>query len=347
MKIRIDWKNKKTWIIGGIAAAVVLIMILCIVIAHNNKKKAEREKANTGVVSTEVKKPPVDEAVTLETKAIAGIEGSPCGVAVRKDGSLLVTDSRSKVLWSVKNGTATVIAGKIGPDGANGEPMGGYSDAWRTEAKFAKPWGVASFLDGFAVSDSKNQVIRYYGGDQVRTAAYKGSERTLINPAGLTSDDKGNLYVADAGADAIYKMDQQGIMTMVADGLSSPSDVCWSNGILYVADTGSHRILSIQNGLVSIVAGSTAGFRDGSAEESCFQNPQGVTVGEDGQIYVADTGNSAIRVIKKDGTVKTLIALSDDSTWPVAPIDLTPYQGGLVVVDEFSGVVFQMPYVKD
>ena len=41
VKIRIDWKNKKTWIIGGIAAAVVLIMILCIVIAHNNKKKAE------------------------------------------------------------------------------------------------------------------------------------------------------------------------------------------------------------------------------------------------------------------------------------------------------------------
>lgn len=339
-------KNKKMLIIGGIAVAVILIVILCIVIAHHKKKTEENADPGGLFMYIQKDQPPANKTVTKEAKAIAGIEGSPRGVAVMADGSLLVSDARSKVLWSVKEGSVTKLAGKIGPEGADGEPMGGYNDAYRTEAKFGKPWGVAQFLGGWAVSDSKNRVIRYYNGNEVRTAAYEGSERTLMNPSGLASDEDGTLYIADAGADAVYKMDVAGIMTMVADGFSSPCGLCWSKGILYVADTGNHRICSIENGLVSVVAGGKAGFRDGSATECCFQNPQGVTVGEDGLIYVADTGNSAIRVIK-DGTVETLLTLRDDSTWPVAPIDLTPYQDGIAVVDEFSGVVFWMPYVKD
>ncbi|MBP5732722.1 MAG: SMP-30/gluconolactonase/LRE family protein, partial [Lachnospiraceae bacterium] len=153
-----------------------------------------------------------------------------------------------------------------------------------------------------------------------------------------------NQY-AWAGADMVYKMDTKGILTPLADGFNGPCGVCWSNGSLYVADTGNHRICVIENGLIRVFAGSREGFRDGTAEESCFQNPQGVTVGEDGNVYVADTGNSAIRVIK-DGEVKTLLNCTDDSTWPVAPVSLAPYKGGLVVVDDFAGVVFTMPYVK-
>ncbi|MBO4749695.1 MAG: NHL repeat-containing protein [Lachnospiraceae bacterium] len=334
-------KNKKTMIIGGaIAAAVILlIVILCIVSAA--KKKAKGKEAAPDL--TENLPPTVNETVTREASLITGIEGSPAGIAVMADGSLLISDSRSKVMWTVSNGEAQVLAGKIGPDDAYGQPMGGYNDAPLSEAKFEKPWGVARFLDGWAVADSKNRVIRYFDGKLVRTAAYEGAERTLINPAGLASDDAGNLYIADAGANAIYKMDQYGILSLVADGFESPSGLCWDDGALYVADTGNHRICKVEQGLVSILAGGKEGFRDGSVMEACFQNPQGVAVGADGNVYVADTGNSSVRVIV-GGEVKTLITCGSESTWPVSPIALTPFEGGLAVVDAFSGVVFRMPY---
>ena len=95
--------------------------------------------------------------------------------------------------------------------------------------------------------------------------------------------------------------------------------------------------------MVSVLAGGKEGFRDDILANACFQNPQGVAVGEDGNVYVADTGNSAVRVIA-GGEVKTLITCGAENTWPVAPIALTPYNGGLAVVDAFSGVVFRMPY---
>ena len=91
-----------------------------------------------------------------------------------------------------------------------------------------------------------------------------------------------------------------------------------------------------------MIAGGEEGFADGRSSEAAFRNPQGIAVGEDGTIYVADTGNSAVRSIK-DGSVKTLLVCGGDSTWPVAPRALCLYQGGLVVADEFSGVIFTMP----
>ena len=333
-------KNKKLLIAGGIGAAVLLIVVIICIVAAAKKKVKEGENVTEVADFTP---PTANETVTREASLITGIEGSPAGVAVMADGSLLVSDSRSKVMWTVAGGEAEVLAGKIGPDDAYGQPVGGYHDAPLSEAKFEKPWGVARFLDGWAVADSKNRVIRYFDGELVRTAAYEGAERTLVNPAGLASDEEGNLYIADAGADAIYKMDQNGILSLVADGFKAPCGVCVSGNVLYVADTGNHRICKVENGLVSIVAGGKEGFRDGAATEACFQNPQGVAVGEDGNVYVADTGNSSVRVIK-GGEVKTLITCGSESTWPVAPIALTPFGDGLAVVDSFSGVVFSIPY---
>src|SRR5437764_4342851 len=53
------------------------------------------------------------------------------------------------------------------------------------------------------------------------------------------------------------------------------------------------------------IAGGEAGFADGPAAQSKFNAPCGVCAGPDGAVYVADTGNHAIRRIK-DGQVSTL-----------------------------------------
>jgi DNA-binding beta-propeller fold protein YncE len=80
------------------------------------------------------------------------------------------------------------------------------------------------------------------------------------------------------------------------------------DGSTYVADGGdsnSIRRISI-DGIVSTVAGGHEGFRDGIGAMARLNTPSGVAVDRDGTIYVADTGNHAIRRITPFGRVMTL-----------------------------------------
>ena len=81
-----------------------------------------------------------------------------------------------------------------------------------------------------------------------------------------------------------------------------------SGGTVYVADTGNHRIRFIStSGLVLDLAGSgVEGFADGPSGAAQFSSPNAVTVGPDGTVYVADSGNLRIRAIAPSREVSTL-----------------------------------------
>lgn len=78
-----------------------------------------------------------------------------------------------------------------------------------------------------------------------------------------------------------------------------PKDIKFDNdGNMFIADYGNHciRMLSA-DGIVSTVAGQpgTAGYKDGGPVESLFNQPWGVAVNEQGDIYIADWSNARIR----------------------------------------------------
>lgn len=78
-----------------------------------------------------------------------------------------------------------------------------------------------------------------------------------------------------------------------------PKDIKFdNNGNMFVADYGNHciRMVSADN-IVTTVAGQpgVAGYKDGGPSESLFNNPWGVAVNEQGDIYIADWGNARIR----------------------------------------------------
>jgi len=78
------------------------------------------------------------------------------------------------------------------------------------------------------------------------------------------------------------------------------------DGALYVADSRNHRIRRVApDGRTTTVAGGEPGFADGPASTARFLYPCGVAAAPDGALYVADTGNHRIRVVR-DGTVRTL-----------------------------------------
>ena len=154
---------------------------------------------------------------------------------------------------------------------------------------------------------------------QVSTPLAGGAFETVSLPAGFTVD-----AVTPPGAPATH-------VTTIAGGAGTPGyvngngpDARFKNlsGIavgpddtIYVADAGNQRIRMVRPSAgnaptvwtVSTLAGNgTAGFIDGSAAAAMFNNPQGVAVGPNGLVYVADTANNRIRRIASDGTVTTL-----------------------------------------
>jgi sugar lactone lactonase YvrE len=106
--------------------------------------------------------------------------------------------------------------------------------------------------------------------------------------------------------------------------------VTLADGTVFVADAGdAQRIRRIGlDGVVATVAGSTAGYADGAGPAAQFDTPSGIAIGPDEAIYVADTGNNAIRRVTAAGVVST-----------VAGGRVAGFRDGLVVDAEFNGPV--------
>lgn len=139
-------------------------------------------------------------------------------------------------------------------------------------------------------------------------STFAGPDQKLGEPFGIAVRD-GEVYLSDGEAGAILKLGPDGTSQVFASGLNTPSAIAFlPSGDLIVADTGSHTIKQVaSSGEVSIVAGieNVVGSEDGSAHAATFNGPIGLAVNGDGTIYVADSYNDRIRVIR-DGTVSTL-----------------------------------------
>lgn len=268
----------------------------------------------------------------------------PCGLAAMEDGSLLVTDGYNKVVWRVSEGKSVLFAGADTVKDIYGQPMGGYHDDALLQSTFKDPWAIVPFLGGWAVSDPGNKVVRFLRTD--------GAEVTDLgikfdHPTGLAVDGDGNLYVSETFQGLIKKITPDGKVTTLASGLEEPMGLCWAEDVLYVAECGGNRVLTVdKNRHVATAAGSGAnGNTDGAAERAAFSGPKGVAVDADGAVYVADTDNGSVRRVQ-NGAVTTILSRdSRDVTalFPVSPTGLLIRGNTLYISDTFARKVLSMP----
>ena len=304
--------------------------------------------------------------LTLPALAAETVDTSmaPSGMTMVED-ILYVTDTYHRAIWTVEDGRVSLLTGRTEVTDLSGQPVEGCNDGVFDQAAFSEPWAIVAYNDDFLVSDTGNHVLRYLDMDKERvyTAAgtgkagfrnNTGEKAAFDSPTGLAVDNQGTVYIADTGNNVIRCMDEDGKVTTYAGGeegcalgnletvqFSGPTGLCWADGVLYVADTGNHRIVAIADGEAALVAGAElpgeaayeGGYLNGPAELARFASPQGVAVGADGTVYVADTGNGAVRAIR-EGYVTTLLSPDPSGTYPISPRSLLCHGNALYMGDD-------------
>jgi DNA-binding beta-propeller fold protein YncE len=167
------------------------------------------------------------------------------------------------------------------------------------------------------------------------------SKALFKQPKSLASDADGNLYIGDQQNFRVRRIDPEGMITTIvgngtqgSEGDGGPAlmaQLDWeigsnpepSGGLavagskLYIADTLSNklRVVDLETNDIETLAGTgEPGYSgdDGPALEATFNAPRELEIGPDGNLYVADTDNHAIRAIDlESGVVRTVVGTGE------------------------------------
>ncbi len=152
-----------------------------------------------------------------------------------------------------------------------------------------------------------------------------------FNPAGITVDQNGYLYIADRNNNRIRRVTpgvdgtlRTGNITTVAgtgaagfsgDGgqataaaLNAPSDVAVApDGTMYIADLSNRRVRKVTpQGVISTYAGNgldRIGPDGVIATQASIREPTHIALGADGSLYVTDRPGNQVRKVAPDGTI--------------------------------------------
>ena len=175
----------------------------------------------------------------------------------------------------------------------------------------------------------------------------------LSSPLGISTDPKGNIYVADTGNNRIQKFDSQGKLLAFIGGFGweheqfqRPVDICAENGLdVYVADHENRRIEQYDkdlNWIASYVSDTSL------PEKLQFGFPRSVSVSIHGDLYIVDSENK--RILKLNSLRDPEISFGDyawgqgDLADPVQvfisradKVHVTDSQLGLVLLFDYYG----------
>jgi uncharacterized protein (TIGR03437 family) len=187
-----------------------------------------------------------------------------------------------------------------------------------------------------------------------------GAAAKFNNLKSLTLDNQGNLIVADDTK--IRKVSLTGLVTTIAGSANGAEEgtalsvllgnvkgiVMSPTGTMFFSDDLNQKMKTINSsGFVSTYAGAGnfTGFLDGNRPNAKFNNPSGLAIDGNGNLYVADRSNDRIRKIS--GNNVTTFAGNGNSTYEdgqgisasfTIPEDLTIDSSGNLYVADFNRI---------
>jgi uncharacterized protein (TIGR03437 family) len=285
---------------------------------------------------------------------------NPNGIAVDGAGNLYIADQGNDVVRKVAaNGTITTIAGN-GTYGFSGD--GGLA----TSAQLESPVAVA--VDGSGnvyIADQSYRIRKVSANGIIETVAGNGTEgysgdgglatnAELSNlNAGVAADSLGDLFIADTYNQRIREVSTNGIITTVAgngtvgtpvDGTSAAGasifnpvavtvdgseNLYFTNGFSSILRVSASGIITTLTG----VAGPAVGYSGdgGFATSGQFDYLSGIAVDEAGDIFVADSINSAFRKLtstKQTVLIGAVVDAASESANPISPGKIIVIYGG-------------------
>lgn len=294
--------------------------------------------------------------------ATSAMLNSPEGLAADADGNVYIADTQNnRIRKLLPGGTIISIAGN-----GNAAFLGDGGPA--NSAAIHAPEGLYSVAGGYIyIADTGNQRIRELlpngtittvAGNGAQGLAGDGGPATsaqLNSPTGVTLDSVGNIYIADQGNNRVRLVSTThgtistfaGTATYVlGDGgpatgaqLSAPSSVALDNaGNVYIADTGHNRIRAVAGGTISTLAGTGVCCYSGDggpASAAQLNSPWGLVTDTSGRLFLADSGNNAIRLIQMapTGGLPTIAAITNGASNQTGAV-----AGGEIVVIYGSGL---------
>ena len=274
----------------------------------------------------------------------------PQGLAVDTEGNLLIADSFAVRKVSPGGTITTVIAsGTVVPgDSAALFAVGVAVD--RTGNVF-----IADFNNRRVRKASPSGMITTVAGNGAYGYSGDGGPATsaeLEYPVGVVVDDAGNLFIADQGV--VRKVSTSGTITTVAGGgtlsgsasdggpatnalLSFPYGLALdASGNLFIADPGANfvigefgnssvrRIFRVSpGGVITNIAGNGmfgSSGEGGLSTRASFNAPTGVAVDNAGNVYVADAGEDAIRILRPASSSVLIAAVVDAASQHADPV---------------------------
>ena len=286
----------------------------------------------------------------------------PSSVSVDTAGNVFVADYNNHTIRKVTSaGVVTTLAGAAGSSG--------NTNATGSAARFNFPYGVSVDTAGNVyVGDYGNHTIRKVTSSGVVTTLAgtagsfgstdaTGSAARFRNPAGVSVDSAGNVFVADTYNHTIRKVTSAGVVTTLAgtagseggtDATGSAARFRYPRGVsadtagnVFVADTVNYTIRKVTSaGVVTTEAGyvGNTGSNNGLGSAARFNGPFGVSVDTAGNVFVADTQNHTIRnsITSAPATV-TLSELSKTYTGSAQAPTTTVSPSGLALELIYTG----------
>ena len=259
----------------------------------------------------------------------------PNALTLNGAGEILINDSRNFLVRHLDGDNLISVVGKVANTYAQTGPA--IESPLYTVADITYgPDGLLYFVEGqghqVGVVDLDAGELTVLAGIQAIDAGFNEGEVPVEEAefdtlAGIAVADDGTIYVSDAAQGTIRAITTSDTVRTVAGAdeegfpisdeadpnrMVYPQKLVIHGGTLYVADSGRHRIASVDvsTGELTNAIGvtDTRGYMGDQYEASGahLSDPYGFAFNDAGRMIIADTGNDALRAVFPDGTIDTI-----------------------------------------